>query len=211
MTAAFLTAAGVHYVFKRKLEAQSICVRRGALLQDDLKKTLEQLLNLNPRAGRLRTARRKADLAFAKAVASGFPPAIAATKAARLAVILQQLALRSRQGALLAEAQLKRLRHGGLLRAEVRSLGAGHARSRAFFHRALAVEPLPASSLSPDYRPARDFRRLQQHQFTYQVDLAPAFLKRQWRQTTSCTITLEGKEGAWRSAVTAGSALSKPL
>jgi len=209
--AAILAAAGTAYAMKRKLRAQALCVRQAVLLQNDLRKTLDELMGLNPKAQRLRQARLRADQAVTAARASGYPPAIAMAEAARLAVILQQSALRARQLGLLARAAKERVKHHQILQRETIGLAAGAVGSKMFFAKPLAVSPTPLLSLSPDYRTIEGFKKFQSHQFEFQTNLTPAFFKFRIRQTTLCTVSLSGKEKSWQTEILAASALSKPL
>lgn len=202
--------AGSQYTMKRKLRSQSLCVREAVLLQQSLARTLDKLLALNPKATKLRAARKAADSAAHAARASAFPPAIAAAEAARAAVILQQAALKAKQMSLLSEARLIRQRHSQKLSWDARPLASGPVSSKTFFPTALAVRPVPALSPSPDYVTVPGFKSLQQHRFVFEADLSPPFLPLKVRQTTLCSVTLKGKQKSWTAEILAASAPWKP-
>ena len=208
---AILVVACAQYVFKRKLRAQSQCVKEALSLQQNLGKTLDSLLRLNPRATRLRSQRDQADRALIEAMSTAFPPAVVAAKAVRTGVILQQLALQAQQLQLLTQAKLQRDSHHRTLSLDVRGLAASPVNSKAFYLRPLAVDPTPATSLSPDYETVADFKNSQRHEFNFNVDLSPPFSNFKFKQETFCSVTLTGKEGSWRPQIIAASAQSKRL
>lgn len=200
-------AAGTQFAMKKKLEAQSLCVKSGLDLQKDLTKPLSQLLKLNPQARQLRAQRANADRAYFSALASANPYALAAARAWRTAVILAQNALRAEQQRLLASARISRVRSHQKLVADSRQ---PKVESKTYYHRSLAVYPTPQSSPSPDYLTEPNFARLQQQRFSFEVDLTPGFWHAQkFKQTTTCSVSLNGKEGSWYPKIIAASALSK--
>ncbi len=191
-------AAGATYIFKQKLSAQSMCVQQATTLQNDLKPILTQLLRLNPQATRLRARRAKADAAVKKALMTKNPKLIAAAKAIQLAVILQQTALRAKQERLLHQAQEERARHHNRLSNAVRKKFKSYVKSKQYYPRALAVEPRPAGSLTPDYRPVNNFAFHQQHEFRFDITIAPSFVSAKSKQKILCSLSLSGKESSWR-------------
>lgn len=197
-------------MMKRKLHSQALCVQGGVKLQRDLAATLDRLLALNPKAQALRRARQAAEAAVTAARTSLHPGAIAAAEAVRTAVILQQMALRARQTELIAHAQMQRTQHERELQRAVKPWIRSTVDSQRFFPTALAVRPQPLGSLSPDYVPVVGFERWQQHQFSFETELSPPFLQWDVRQLTRCSVSLTGKEKAWRPRIVAASALSRP-
>ncbi len=214
--ALFIALCCSFYILKRKSLAQSHCVQQASQLQQELAGTLDQLLRLNPRAKILRTQRAAADRAVKVALASGNPYALAAAKAYWAAVVLQQIALRTQQQALLAQAD--RQRHFGhrRLRERLRTLRVASLDSRRYYWRALAVEARPPASLTPDYETLPFFQLLQQHRFRFQSDLRPPFagvntLNKDiaLKQTTECSVTLKGKQKQWKVQIVAANAPSR--
>lgn len=205
-----ITSMSAYAMFRKKLTAQSLCVSSVTRLQKELNRDLDAILKLNPKAQVLRKARAKADAALKKAILSGNPPAIAAAKAARAAVILQQVAHRTRQEAVLIRAGANRMGAQRSLKLEVSKLGVSSVAGTVSYNRPLAVEPRPASSMTPDYIEVANFPDKQQHEFSFQLDLAPDFLKLKFRQETSCSATLKKQEGKWRESLIAASRRSKP-
>jgi hypothetical protein len=209
----FVAVGACFFLFKRKSLAQSLCVQQAVRLQEDLGAVLDKLLRLNPRAKTLRRERSAAERAFQLSLQSGNPAAIASARAALLAVKLAQAALRSQQGRLLDQAEFARGKRPRELRGRLARLSVSGFRSRQYFHRALAVEPVPPGSDSPDYIPAQPFARLQQHRFDFRVDLTPPFLPGQWRirdlvQPAACAATLQSEASKWRVQILAASASS---
>lgn len=199
------------FILKRKSLAQAICVQQASRIQHELSKPLTNLLRLNPRATTLRAQRQAADLALDSAIASGYPPAIAAAKAVQVAVILQQTALRTQQLALLMEAQ--RIRDQGQrdLRGRATALEATHIQAQTFYYRPLAVEPRPKISITPNYETIRFFEIGQQQRFRFAINL----LGRSSQvlgfgfnpeQTTECSVTLKGQEEQWNLHILAAKA-----
>jgi len=201
------------YFLKRKSLAQAHCVQQAAVMQKELQGTLEQLLRLNPKAKALRAQRQAADAAVKAAAGSVNPYALAAAKAYWSAVVLQQLALRSKQQALLQRASQQRHSGHRQLRERLRSLDVRQVDSKKYYWRALAVEASPPASLTPDYRPLPFFEKWQQHRFRFQVDLRPPFAiplgLGSLKQITECSVTLKGEENQWKVQIAAASALSK--
>ena len=165
---------------------------------------------LNPHAETLRLQRTVADDSLAAAISSGVPYAIAAAKVAQTAVILAQIAFHARQLALLADAA--RLRSEG--QRELR-LRAGHLAARGietpvFYSRALAVEPRPVTSLSPNYEPITMFRLGQQTRFRFHVDLLSEFpalrAGMNTTQKTECAVTLQERSDHWQIQILAAKA-----
>lgn len=196
-------------VIKKKALAEAYCVRAGFRVQVNLRGTLDRLLKMNKPAAQLRARRFAADRKLQSAIASANPYAIAAAKAVHTAVILEQTTFRLKQDALLAEAKAERERAGREVASDTRDLKVRSVDSRGFYTRALAVEAVPAASLTPDFVPVAGFRYLQRHRFRFVVDLAPklpveaAFplglenMLPILKQTTSCAVTLTGKEKEW--------------
>lgn len=200
LVTALVVASALQFAIRKKLTAQTLCVRTATELQKELSKTLDQLLKLNPQAKRLRAQREAADQAWKKALASGNPYAIAITTAARTAVILAQTALQAEQQRILLSARARRAEYHQRLQP---------VKSQVFYFRPLAVEPVPRTSLSPDYVMVPRFEFFQQHQFEFDVKLTPSFWPVPIVQKTLCSISLAGKEKAWKPQVIAASALSK--
>lgn len=187
---------------RRQEAARSHCVRSAVQLQSRLKPTLDKLLRLNPRATSLRAQRTAADNAVTAAVASGYPPAIAAAKAIQVAVVLQQVALRAKQEALFLEANADRQMAENDLRSVIgRKLGTSVV-ARRFYWRALAVEARPPAALTPDYRPVPLFHILQQQRFEFALPL------RGVTHAVACSATLQGRENAWRLKILAANPAS---
>ncbi len=193
------------FILKRKSLAQAHCVQQASLLQNELKGTLESLLKLNPRATRLRRQRDIADKALKAAISSANPYAIALAQAAWTAVFLQQTALRSQQQLLLKKAERQRDTGHRNLREKLNSLHVRNLNSRKYYWRALAVEAVPLTSLTPDYRPLPGFSLLQQHRFRFDVALDP---QGKLIQSTECSVSLNGKEKAWKVQILAANARS---
>ncbi len=200
------------FAMKKKALAQAYCVQESVRMQDRLKDSLKRLLKLNRQSENLRHRRLTADRALTRAIASGNPYAIAAAKAVQTAVILQQTAHRARQEAILTEAARERQQAVRALTERVRELRAGALDSRAYYGRALAVEPRPASSLTPNFEPVPGFSRLQQHRFRFQVNLAPPFsllgAVPGLRQLTECAVSLTGKDQSWQVRILAANPAS---
>lgn len=201
------------YFLKRKALAQAHCVQQASVLQTELKGTLDKLLRLNPRAKALRAQREAADSALKAALSSANPYAIAAAQAYWAAVVLQQLALRTQQQALLSQATQQRHSGHRQLRERLQLMRVSGVDSRKYYWRALAVEARPPASLTPDYDPLPMFETFQQHRFRFQVDLRPPFARilpsLNLRQIAECSVTLKGREKQWKLQVVAASAASK--
>jgi hypothetical protein len=208
----FLCVAVALYAIKKKALAQAYCIRGGVRVQLELRRTLDALLKLNKPAARLRLRRLAADRKLASAAASANPYAIAAAKAVQTAVIMEQTAFRARQEALLKEAGRQRLEGWRELNSSVRGTAVDSAGSRTFYSRPLAVEAVPASSLTPDFVPFPGFAQAQQHRFDFRVSLIPGMASRliipAATQTTACSVTLTGKENAWTIRIVADKPLS---
>ncbi len=200
------------YILKRKSLAQAFCIHQASRLQAELKKPLRKLIRMNARATTLRTQRTAADNALQHALSSGVPYAIAAAQAVQTAVILQQLAFRAQQWALLAEAQRVRFQGQREMRHQVEGLAITSVQSRTFYFRPLAVEPQPISSLTPDYKPIGWFERGQSQEFRFDIDLLAHFplakAGLEFRQTTLCSVTLKQQEDDWQIQILAAKAPS---
>lgn len=215
LAALFLALSAGFYFLKRKSLAQAHCVQQASQLQNELKDTLDKLLRLNPKAKALRHQREVADKALQKAVASGNPYAIGAAKAYWTSVFLQQLALRSKQQALLMQADQQRHSGHRRLRDRLRSLRVLAVDSRKYYWRSLAVEASPLNSLTPSYEPLPMFSHMQQHRFRFEVDLRTKFasvlMGIDLRQITECSVTLKGDQRKWELQIVAANARSKHL
>lgn len=204
-----VAASGVFFVVRKKLHLQALCVRTALTLQENLKRDLEALLKLNPKATRLRTLRLKAEAALKGALATGQPGAIVVARARLRAVVLEQMALNRWQQSLLQVARFRReqarrelvlnvSRHGGSgLRAQTRATGG------------LAVAALPVDSLTPDYQPTFSFVVEQAQNYSLSADLAPEFFARQLPHDFFCSASLERKDNQWRAKLLAVSRSSK--
>lgn len=187
-------------ILRKKSLAQSHCVQQASIMQNELKGTLEALLKLNPRAKVLRRKKELTDRAFKAALKSKVPHLIAAAAAAKTAVYLEQAALRSAQEKLLRTADLQRTSGERRLRQKIRSLRVRNFAGKKSYWRSLAVEPVPAASLTPDYIPLPGFEKFQQHKFHFDVPLDPY---EKIVQTTECKVSLSGKEKAWQVQILA--------
>ncbi len=197
MVALITASAGLFMIVKKKLWAQSLCVKAVLLLQSELKRDVEELLKLNPLARRLNQRRRKAEHAMRAAVKTGNPLSLKIAGAALVAVTAEQLALRARQEAIFLRADRRRERaRSDLVRASSRPVT-----GRRYFHRSLALEPEPPAALTPEYKPVQEFTLAHQHRFRLTVELAPDFVRRSFVQATECSASLEEKEGKWRGKI----------
>lgn len=193
-----LTCVGaLLYILKRKSLTQSICVQQAAQIQKRLIKPLRQLIRMNPQATILRAKRTAADQSLNSALASGVPYAIAAAKAVKVAVVLEQLAFQAKQLALLTQARLIREEGRQEMLQRVRRLAASPVQTPYFYFRALAVEPKPMTSLSPSYETIPLFGLGQQQRFRFTVDLLARFPNFNFNldmiQITECSVTLKEK------------------
>lgn len=195
--------AFAYYALARKSSAQAVCVREVVQMEHELGQLLGQLLRMNERAASLRAERLKADLALQSALASGYGPAIAAAKAAQLAVIVAQQEFHAAQLALLEQAETVRLSHVRGIQSGARRLGVPDVDSEPSFERALAVRPEPPLSLSPDYVPVEDFQQRQKHRFRFDVAFLPATFDhlQTFHQTTTCVASLQGEDFKWDTKI----------
>lgn len=215
-----IAVAAAYFMFERKSLAQSACVQEAVRLQKELGTSLEKLIALNPQARVLRKQRTLAERALKIARASKHPAAIATAEANLLAVILAQVQHRSRQQSLLLDAKLARARYARNLRSNLKRLKISKFESREYYISALAVRPVPFSSLTPDYVQAQPFGYLQQHRFRFQVDLKPSFFPSDWdpkirqklranmKQDMECSTTLTSENKKWNVRILAASARS---
>lgn len=205
-----LSLAVTYSVLKRKSLAQAICIQSASRLQENLRSPLEKLLHMNTQATALRTQRTIADDALAAAVSSGVPYAIAAAKAVQLGVILAQTAFRARQWALLTEAERIRSEGQRELRSRASRLPASGIQTPTYFFRALAVEPKPITSLTPNYKPVPLFERAQQTRLRFRVNLLNLFPELgeglDFIQTTECSVTLQERDERWQIHILAAKA-----
>lgn len=203
--AVLVSVATAMQVLKRKSLAQSHCIFEAVQIQNRLREILTQLLKLNPRAKVLRARRAKADRAVRIAESSKHPAAIAITRAAQMAVILEQLALKAEQNQLLTEAQLRRDRGFRQLKARLNPTQHSKLATTPRFPRGLAVVPKPPASLSPDYEPVPRFTYFQQQNFSFNTDLYP---DSGWVQPTECSVSLQSSEDQWKIRILAANASS---
>jgi hypothetical protein len=194
-----------YVALRKKSLAQSHCVQQASLLQRELKSTLESLLKLNKRAKTLRRQREIADKTFDVAVKSKIPQAIAAASAARTAVYLQQVELRGEQERLLHQADIQRGTGERQLRQKILPLRGRNLIAKKSYWRSLAVEAVPSDSLTPDYVPLPAFERFQQQKYRFDVPLDPYD---KIVQATECSVSITGKENAWKVQILAANARS---
>lgn len=210
LTVLFATGLAL-YALKRKSLAQSICVQQASILQNNLKGPLLKLLKMNTQAKILRARRTVAEARLVQALASGHPAVIAAAKLARDVVVLEQTAFHSKQLALLNEAQRLRAHDQRELRRRVSLFPAAGVSTPASFPLALAVEPVPATSPSPDYVPVPGFEYAQQQSFEFSINVAADFpfvrdfVASGW-QTSRCSVTLSERSGQWALKILAAKA-----
>jgi hypothetical protein len=207
----FIGLACGFYIMKRKILAGSLCLRSAVRLQNDLKDPLQKLLRMNTRARILRANRESAESGLKSATASGYPPAIAAAEARLIAVIFEQTEFRRRQLALLMEAERLRAENSRDLRSHIENLNPSQFRSRRFYTRPLAVEPLPQLDLSPNYEPVPGFTARQQQSYAYRVDLLGTLAGRfgfkfESVQEVNCAASLEERGSEWGIRILAAKA-----
>lgn len=212
-----------YYVLKRKSLAQSICVNQASQLQYELKSSLEKLLRMNTRAKILRARRLIADVRLANAITSAYPPAIALAKALREEVIMEQHEFHAEQLVLLAQAQITRSRYQVDLHPRVAHFPAWAVHTPTPYIRALAVDPVPENSDSPDYVPVQNFELFQQQAFSYTLNILAGFpfltelnslrklssiqeFTARTNQTTQCSVTLTQRSSEWSIQILAARA-----
>jgi hypothetical protein len=180
-------------------------VQQASRLQKELKSTLESLLKLNKRAQTLRRQREIVDKAFDVAVKSKIPQAIAAASAAKTAVYLQQVELHGEQQRLLHQGDIQRRAGERQLRQKILPLRGRNLIAQRSYWRPLAVEAVPPNSLTPNYVPLPAFERFQQQKYRFDVPLDPYD---EIVQATECSVSITGKENAWKVQILAASARS---
>lgn len=198
---AFIFLIGWGLFRKTKVEQQ--CIRQAVSMQRDLGRQLTKLQKLNPRARRLRRQRRLAEKALKAAKALINPEAIAAAKAALLAVKAEQALLAQKQWRILAQAHL--IRRSGESQFSLWASGKGITQLRpTHLTNGLAVHPIPAHSLTPDYVPFPLFHQMQAEHFRFQFQLfkgAPLWLKQYFDKDrpvfSGCGASLFLKRGEW--------------
>lgn len=192
---------------------------RSTLLeaQDEIANDLETLMKLNETARTLRRARDTAEVAVRVAVA---PPAIAAARAALLAVIAKQAALASKQTSLLLRAKAKsrstplktKLKLHRKLRDKAKLLESRESALETQLKSAsFDVVASPRDSMTPDYHPSAGFTKLQEMKVEAQwsvTSLLPEWLRR-WlgredlKMKTTCRATIVKGKSGWRSLLKA--------
>lgn len=211
--AVLVALATMYFVLARKSAAQSACVRESARLQSELARQMIALQRLNRPAARLRRERAASERALRIAITAANPAAIASARAAQRAVLLAQLALRTRQNAILSAASFARTRAHLELRQRLRAYRVEAFRAGGGPPRGLAVRPTPEHALTPDYVPVASFAREQRQSYEFRLPLRPTFLPETWRggdylQPAACAATLKGDSKAWRVSILAVSARS---
>lgn len=200
------------YIIKKKSLAQSLCLRSGIQLQAELKRKLERLFELNPKANRLEARRVRAEKAFRAAVASGIPHLIAAAKANKTAILIEQTQLKAKQLSLLEEAIATRVTHQQRLRLHLQKIKVNDLKSTSQ-SLGLAVYPVPPFALTPEYEPTDGFAIAQQQQYRFNVDLNPPFdLPFSFpisHQPIECSVSIEGDPNEWRVKILEASAPPK--
>jgi hypothetical protein len=138
--------------------------------------------------------------------------AMPAALAKQAAVILEQTAFQAQQLALLAEAQRIRTQSELELHERAGRMQAIGVHGQSYYHRALAVEPRPPFDLSPNYETVPSFTQVQQHRFSYRVNVLQDFprpLADQLPvvQQIECAASLTERSGDWDLKILAARAL----
>jgi hypothetical protein len=160
---------------------------------------------MNPNAKRLRIQRAHADADLAAAMASGYPPAIAAAETYQQMVIGLQMAFAAEQRAVFVQAGFER-EHSRARFQSTRGTSGIFEPESSSGNETLAMRPDPPHSPSPDYLPEETFTESQSQTYSYKLDLfqrLPSWLhsyakdKQRW-SVQKCAATLKNKEDNWK-------------
>lgn len=138
-----------------------VCQSHTMATQFELANLLHRLLQLNPKAERLRKKRTIAEKNLKIALASHVAPAIAATRAHLSAVIAMQVALRKEQQSLLNQSKSVIYRFKQIIPQKLAGAASAEVQNVQIHQPHLAVSGLPLTSLTPSYHPLPFFSQLQ--------------------------------------------------
>jgi hypothetical protein len=177
--------------------------------QEQLSELLARLLQLNSRARVLQTLEAAAERALQASLVSGNPAAIAAAKAQLAAVHAQQMAFAFVQNTILSEARLIAAQLPARVMSAYELSGATPRGQKQTFPFGLAVEPVPARSRSPVYRPVTNFETAQAIGVGWSIpteSFIPSLLSGYFQSATElrgrCAATIKKEKHQWSAELT---------
>lgn len=196
----------------RDLGTLNLCRARQLEVQNRVGRNLAKLLELNPRALKLRIAEAHAEKTLAAAVESGNPIAIAAAEANLLRVQMQRQALGLRQKTLIATANTYLSMGGNSLRQALMQDWFSQTRALSSWLKGtlrLSESTVPTLAVQPDYPDAApvyellpNFEEAQTWQQSWGLDIsshswAQKFFEFHGRFQRSCATSLYSQNGEW--------------
>lgn len=193
------------------LRTQQACREGGLRGQQQVAPLLKKLLDLNPRAIKLKKAEERAKIKLKAAIASKIPPAIAAARAHLAAIQMQQWVLDLRQKYLIQQSNLTLLKAHKKTSSELqKALKEGlptfnylkiNSNKSFSFPPTLAVRP-ESSDVAPTYRTLDDFENKQAlaHSWQYRLQVRSTyqnFLMADLKWAPSCAVTLKQDGDSW--------------
>ena len=165
---AMLLLIAMSYGLKHSNQVYSLCYQTGALIQNQLKNNLIQLLKLNPKATELRIKRKQAEIQYQKALATGLLPYIKVAKAQlewvkakqRVHVVRQKKWIKKSQ----VDIQTDWIRFKNRSQKWIQ-------KARKIKQIPLAVETHPSNSDSPDYVLQKNFSKKQQIKMIWDMNI----------------------------------------
>ena len=154
---------------KHYTKSYSLCYKTGARIQLQLKKHLKKLIQLNPKAKKLRLKRKQAQKALKKATRSGNSAAIAAAVAYLISVKMEQKVFALSQKRIFSASRRLINKEWEQLKSEASSFMKNLTKTQV--QTPLAVKKRPFNSDSPDYIPVNFFSKAQNLKIAWSMNI----------------------------------------
>ncbi len=161
--------AAMAMTVKEESRSHSFCEKYGMILQDNLSKSLEALLKLNPKASKLRVKLERLDVEEAAAAASGNEEALPEIRAQIDATRFQQLILDREQRAIITGANYGIQSDAEKWRQKLATMNPVITAPK------LQVRRVPPEGLAPEYFPVQNFSAAQAATAHYRMTSAQMF------------------------------------
>lgn len=198
LLAIFLATASMALLVREFTRTQTVCKNHLFNMQDDISKQLNKLINLNPKALKLRLQYKRAKKQFLMAAASGNPVRIAMAEARLVAIELERSVLDTQQNNIITQANS--ISHSSTikLRHELKQ------QQIEVELKSLAIRPDILGDLAPAYITLPNFRQKQTVHAQYFWKM-PSWIKNQETEFFfACAASIEKRSDFYRATLVEG-------
>ena len=185
---------------------QSFCLKHTLQAQEQIKKSLKDLLNLNPLANHLRQTQKRLERLYKEALKAG-EPIIIATLRAKIEIIKQKRILLDRKQHYILQGTIQHVEWAFLsFKKDIMKMRPGHIQKNHYQPFPLAVKAQPPGDIAPSYYPVMNFPFHQSLSFSWKMPLyqfLPKWLVQAFFQNDlsdyACSSTIKKHKLKWKT------------